>query len=198
MQLKFKIHANTLKGLLIHLSIVASLFLLLSFSFFYKVLPSLTNNNKVLTVPDVRKMDLVSASQFLEERNLSYEISDSSFNSELPALTVLEQFPRPLALVKIYRKIHLTVNSRNPPSVMFPDLTGATFEFAQRELKNHDLKIGSISYRPDVALNAIIESKIKGNLVKAGQKISKGSSVDLTMGGDTNIASPMPELVAMQ
>jgi eukaryotic-like serine/threonine-protein kinase len=135
MLMKFKIQSNTLKGLLIHLSLAACLVMLLSFTFFYKVLPNATNKNKVVTVPDLNGMSFEEAKIFLETRELSFEVTDSAYDSELKPLTVLEQFPKPLSKVKIQRKINLKLNARNAPLVVIPDFSGSTFDFAKRQLQ---------------------------------------------------------------
>ena len=113
------------------------------------------------------------------------QVVDSSYSPESDPLTVLEQFPQPHAKVKPYRKISLTLNARIRPTVAFPDLTGSTFDFAQTQLKNLDLGIGSVSYRPDIAHNAILESSVNGQKLSVGQRVIKGSKIDLVVGSYT-------------
>jgi beta-lactam-binding protein with PASTA domain len=180
--MKFRIETNTFKGLLIHVSLVLGLFCILSFTVFYKVLPSLTNKDEIVTVPDLKGMSVDEAVQFIKDKDLEIEVTDSSYNAELAPLTVLDQFPKANSKVKINRKINLKLNARTPPTVHYPDLAGSTFDFAQKQLKNLDLKIGTIQYRVDIAHNAILESRVNGRTVKAGDKISKGSRVDLVIG----------------
>jgi beta-lactam-binding protein with PASTA domain len=194
--MKLKIKSNTLKGLLLHVGIVIALLLLLSFALFYKILPVLTNKGNIVTVPDLQGMTLTEAIDFLETKNLGYEVTDSSFNLDLPATTVLEQYPKPLARVKINRKINLKVNVKKPPTVKYPDLNGSTFELAQNQLKMLDLRPGTIKYRPDIAHNSILESSVNGVKIHAGQLISKGTKIDLTIGGATDIFA-LPDFTNM-
>lgn len=184
--MNLKIKTDTLKGLLAHVGIVIGLLLLLSFTFFYKILPGMTNKDTVVTVPDLQGMTLTEASGFLKTKELRYEVTDSSYNLELPALTVLGQYPKPLAKVKINRKINLKLNAKRPPTVKYPDLYGSTFEFAQNQLKSLDLRIGTIEYRPDIAQNSILESKTNGTKIDLGQLIPKGTKIDLIIGGSTD------------
>lgn len=176
---------NTLKGLLIHLSIVFGLFCILSFTVFYKVLPSMTNKDEIVTVPDLKGMSFDEVMEFIRDKDLRIEVADSSYSPESDPLTVLEQFPQPHAKVKPYRKISLTLNARIPPTITFPDLSGSTFEFAQKQLKNLDLRIGNVSYRPDIAHNVILESRVNGQELSVGQRVNKGSKIDLVVGTDT-------------
>ena len=61
-----------------------------------------------------------------------------------------------------------------------------------------DLKVGDTLFRPDFARNAVLEQRMNGQLIAAGTKIKKGSSITLVLGdgvGDQPI--PVPGLVGM-
>ena len=180
--MKFKIQTNTLKGLLIHLSIVLGLLCILSFTVFYEVLPFVTNKDEIVTVPDLKGMSLDEAMEFIRNKDLRIEVVDSSYSPESDPLTVLEQFPERHAKVKPHRKISLKLNARIPPTITFPDLSGSTFDLAQKQLRNLDLRIGSVSYRPDIAHNTILESRANGEKLSVGQRVTKGSKIDLVIG----------------
>ncbi|HOX81848.1 MAG TPA: PASTA domain-containing protein [Chryseolinea sp.] len=195
--MKLKFESNTLKGLLINVSLVIGLLILLSFTFFYKVLPNVTNKDKVVTVPDLNGMSFEEAKKFLETRELNYEVTDSAFDSEMKPLTVLEQFPKPLSKVKIQRKINLTLNARNAPLVNIPDFTGSTLDFAQRQLATLDIKVAGIKYRPDIAPGSILEIVSNGKKVQVGQRLPKGSKVDLIVGSFTDKPFPLPDFIGM-
>ena len=195
--MKFKIDTKTLRGLLINISLTVGLLTILSFTFFYEVLPRLTNKDKVVTVPDLNGMSFEEAKKFLETRDLSYEVIDSLYDSETLPLTVLEQFPIALSKVKIERKVNLRLNARNAPLVIIPDVTGSTFDFAQKQLKNSDIKIASIKYRPDLAMNSILEMSLNGTKIKKGQRIPKGSKIDLVIGSSVDKPFPLPDFSGM-
>lgn len=150
----------------------------------------------MVTVPDVEGMTFIEAQKFLVGLELGYETIDSAYNSEFPPLTVLKQFPGESTKVKVHRKINLTLNARNPPVILYPNLVGSTFDFAQRQLKQLDLKVGTIQYKPDIAHNVILESKVMGNTVHAGQGIPKGSTVDLIIGSNVD-EFPLPDFARM-
>jgi beta-lactam-binding protein with PASTA domain len=121
--MKFKVETDTLRGLLIHASIILGLLLFILFTFF-QILPFVTNKDEVVSVPDLRGMSLDEASRFVSHRHLALEVGDSAYNSELKPFTVLDQYPHPSARVKVNRKINLRLNARIPPTVSYPDLTG--------------------------------------------------------------------------
>ena len=181
-----KIKSNTLKGLLLHLTLVFGVLMLLSFTFFYKVLPAFTNQDQIVTVPDIYGMRFDEAVEFLKQKDLGFEVMDSSYNADLPPLTVLKQFPKSLAKVKANRKIGLTLNVKIPPAVSYPDLDGVTLDFAKKQFESLGLKIGTIQYKPDIAQNIILESLINGKKVDGGQEITRGATIDLIISEETN------------
>lgn len=187
----------SLKKLLITVILILGILGLLSFTFFYKILPSLTNKDQLVTVPDVKGMSLEEAKNFLKSKDLDFNISDSTYALDLKPLTVLKQYPPPNEKVKINRKINLVLNSRNPPMVSFPDLKGATIEYALQQIKSLDLKLGTIDYKPDIAHNTVLEIKANGSGVTSGQKIRKGTVVDFTIGALTD-KFPIPDFGGME
>jgi beta-lactam-binding protein with PASTA domain len=174
--------AQTWPNLLKHVVIILSIFGILTLGFFYVYLPAATNHGETLTVPDLEGMPLSQLDNFLVERNLRYEVSDSSFSSEYPALTVLAQFPQAGSKVKERRKVYLTVNSFNPPSTLMPDLLDRSLRNAKLELQSYELVPGNITLKPSPYENAILEQKFNGKPIEPGTKISKGSVIDLVVG----------------
>lgn len=197
-EMKLKTESNTLEGLLINVTLSVGLLIILLFVFFYSILLNLTNKDKVVTVLDVGEMSFEEAKKSLEARELGYEVTDSAYSSEAPPLTVLEQFPIPQSKVKIDRKINLKLNTRNVPLVIVPDLTGSTFDFAQKQLKALDIGIGSVKYRPDIAINTILEMSVNGAEIKAGRRIQKGSKLDLLIGSSADQSFPLPDFRGME
>jgi len=183
-----------LRKFLLHITLAIGLLCLLSFTFFYKILPSITNKDMVVSVPDVSGMTLKQAEKFLKARDLQIDVIDSSFDATHPPLTVLYQYPKPGSKVKIYRTIDLKLNARNPPEISFPDLTGTTLDFAQRQLKSCDLTLGGIRYKQDIAHNAILEARVNGQLINTGDRIKKGSAIDLVI-GTRKVRFALPDFV---
>jgi beta-lactam-binding protein with PASTA domain len=187
----------TLKKLLLTVAITLGILGFLSVVFFYQILPSLTNKDQLVTVPNVKGMSLAEAKEFLKSKDLNFNISDSAYTSDLKPLTILKQYPPPNEKVKINRKINLVLNSRNPPMVSLPDLKGTTLDFALQQIKLLDLKLGKIKYTADIAHNAVLEIKANGSGVTSGQKIRKGTVIDLTIGMQTD-KFPIPDFGGME
>ena len=188
---------NTWKDALIHLAIIIALGCALLFGFFYVYLPYTTNHGETITVPDVQGVALEDLDEFLKVRALRYEVTpDSGFSASLPPLTVLKQFPMANSKVKENRKIYVTLNAEKPPLVRMPKLVGGSVKNAQLVLKTYDLELGEIKYVDDLALNYVLEQRLDGRQVLEGERIPKGSIVDVVAGnGLGNQALNSPNLI---
>jgi beta-lactam-binding protein with PASTA domain len=174
---------NSFKDLLIHLLLITLLGVSLVLGFFNIYLPIITNHGETITVPDVRGVSADDLDDFLESRDLRYEVTaDSGYSASLPPLAVLKQFPLPNAKVKGNRKVYVTLNAENPPLVRMPKLVGGSVKNAQLVLKTYDLALGEIEYVPDLALNYILEQLIDGQPIEEGEKIAKGTKINLKVG----------------
>lgn len=114
--------ANTVGGLLFNLLVAAGIIVLLALLYFYAYLPAITNHGETITVPSIEGMHINELEDFLVKRNLRYEVSDSSYSDQYPPLTVLKQYPHAGSKVKENRKIYISVNRINPPTVPMPNL----------------------------------------------------------------------------
>ena len=193
-----KISTNSRTDLIIHIGIILSLVTVLFLAFFFLYLPMRTNHGDSITVPDLRKMNAEELEDFLDERDLRYEVSDCTFVPKVPPLTVISQYPQPGSKVKEGRKIYVTVVYRTAPLVKMPKLTDMTQRSAQMLLKSSGLEIGNLRYVPDLAQGAVLKQMFKGEEILPGQPIPKGSKIDLEVGdglGETRF--DMPEIVGM-
>ncbi|RED96169.1 PASTA domain-containing protein [Marinoscillum furvescens] len=188
----FKI--NSWKDLLLHVGVIVTLGVLFVFIFFFVYLPMSTNHGETITVPDVTGVHVDDLDEFLEVRNLRFEVQeDSGFSADLPPLTVLHQFPLPSAKVKENRKIYVSLNAEKPPLVRMPKLVGGSVKNAQFVLKTYDLNLGEIKYVPDLALNYVLEQRLEEREVLEGERIPKGSTINLVVGdglGKQTLESP--------
>jgi eukaryotic-like serine/threonine-protein kinase len=183
--MRLNIEANSVKGLLINVGLVLTLLILLSLAFFYVLLPRITNKDNVVTVPDLTGMTLDEAIIALNGQDLDYRIGDSSYRFNVAPLTVIDQYPKPQAKVKVNRKIEIGLNAKIAPSIRYPDLTGSSYAVVLTQLKSLDLRIGEVNYQQDIAHNSILESSVGGEVVQAGQLIPKGTVINLIVGRDS-------------
>lgn len=186
---------NSAKDFFIHLGVILGTAFLLVVIVFNVWLPITTNHGESITVPDIQGLTLDELEDFLEKRNLRFEITpDSSYSPDFPPLAVLRQVPKPNAKVKENRKIYVTLNAESPPLVRMPKVEDLSLKSAQMTLKSYDLKLGRIKYVPDVFFGVVHEARMNGRTVLESEKIEKGSVIDLIVGdgqGNTVFQSPM-------
>ncbi|MBL0743769.1 PASTA domain-containing protein [Chryseolinea sp. Jin1] len=191
--MKFK--RDTLGGMLLHLLLAASALLLVAILYFYAYLPSSTNHNESITVPNTEGMEISKLDDFLGKRTLRYEVTDSSYSSELPPLTVIKQSPPAGAKVKEGRKISITVNRTNPPTVPVPDLVDGSVVNADAVLRSNELKRGRIELVAG-PFNVVKAMKYKGQTLTIGDRVPKGAVIDLVVMDGGNKDYPMPDLLS--
>lgn len=190
---------NSIKDLFIHLGIAGVLFFAIVFGFFYLYLPSITNHGETIKVPDLSGKNFQQSVELLEKADLRYEISDSSYYADKKPLEVLSQYPVAGSDVKEGRRIYLIVNSVSPPKVKMPKLIDGSVKNAQLILESYSLKMGKITYVPDIAQNAVLKQQYKGKDIEAGEKIPKGAYIDLVVGeGLGNIELDIPLLTGLK
>ena len=172
---------------------------LIIFFLFYIYFPIKTNHGDTITVPNLIGMELKDIDEFLSDRDLRYEIlDDSSYSSEYPPYSILQQNPSENEKVKENRKIYLTLNSSIPPKIKMPKIINGSVKNAQLILKSYDLKLGEITYVPDMARNAVLKMFIEGDSVSENDLVLKGSIVDLEVGnGLGNQIFDTPDLIKL-
>ncbi len=170
------------KTLGIHVGLMITLGLIVVLVFFFAYLPAATNHEQTLTVPNLEGMSYDDLDDFLSKRGLRFEVFDSAYSSIYPPLTVLKQYPESGALVKEGRKIYVTVKAREPQKVKMPPLIDGSLKNAELILKSYGLKRGKITYKPDLAANAVLEQWHEGEKIPSGATVSKGSTIDLVVG----------------
>ncbi len=143
-----------------------------------------TNQDQRIEVPDLAKMNLDRVEDRLEELDLDFEILDSAnFNPEYPRYSVIDQVPAPGKFVKEDRKIYLTLNPSGYRKIEVPNnLIRKTRRQVEPTLRSLGFEIGEITYKPDIAEDAVLELRHKGQLVKPGEKLMKTSKIDLVLG----------------
>lgn len=172
--------------------------IVLIFTIISLVLNSYTRHGESLTVPDIKGIPIKDAITILEQKNLRYEVIDSLYFDDKPKLSTLEQNPQPQSKVKEGRIIYLTINSDAAPKVAIPNLIDVSLRQAHAMLLAAGLKAGQLIYKPDIAQNVVLEQQVKGQVVAAGDKIAKGTAIDLVLGsGLEGEEVPIPDLTGL-
>jgi len=186
-----KLKKDTLGGFLLHVVFAAGLMLVLLLLYFFAYLPRATNHGQTITVPSIEGMQIAQLEDFLIKRNLRYEVNDSAYSSEYPALTVLKQYPQAGSKVKEGRKIFISINRVSPPTVPVPALVDGSVVNADAVLRSNELKRGRIELVAG-PFNVVKEMKYQGQTIDAGQPVPKGAVIDLVVmdGGSNSFEAP--------
>lgn len=153
-----------------------------------------TNHGTGIPVPKLKGLSADNAIKTLEDQGFDYRV-DSVYKVDVAPGTIIEQDPDPGTLVKENRIIYLTMVSTQAPIVSLPDVEGQLFIEASGLLKNYGLKFDTI-YRADIARDRVLEVTYEGRIIKPGEKIPKGSKLELIL-GDGKGASELevPDLI---
>ena len=171
------------KTLLIHIGLMVGVVIAITMIFFFVYLPSTTRHGETITLPNLEGMSLLDMDDFLKKRHLNYEVADSNYTSSYPPLAILKHYPQAGSKVKENRKIYLTVNSKQPKIIKMPDdLIDGSLKNAELVLESYGLKRGKITYKPDLASNAVLEQLFEGKPIAPGEPILRGSKIDLVVG----------------
>lgn len=142
-----------------------------------------TDHGNEITVPNLSKLTEEQVEEKLDELDLAYVILDSvDFRSEYPKYSVVQQDPLPGAKVKVGRKVYIKLNSSGFSSVKIPDLIEKTYREAVPTLRALGLEEGTITYIPNLGKDMVLEMRSKGRNISPGDKVLKGSKIDLVLG----------------
>ena len=176
-----------------HLGMVVLLGLLLVVGAFY-LLARYTRHNETILVPDLKGLSVTEIAGVLEREQLTFAINDSVYNTSLPPGTAISQNPAAGSQVKKNRTIFLIMNASEAEMVNIPRVVGISLRQAARMLAGAGLRIGRLTYVPDIARNNVLAISSGGRGLTPGKTIAKGSVIDLTLGlgeGQRNTAVPL-------
>lgn len=161
---------------------------------FFNMLSFFTNHGEEITVPNLSKLNVEQAEEKLNDLDLDYVLLDTlDYDKEFPQYSVVEQDPKAGSKVKANRKIYIKVNSAGYAFVTLPDLIEKTYRQAEPTLKSIGLEVGTVTYKPYLGKDMVLEMKYKGAPVKPGTKIMKTSKIDLVL-GDGKVAFDETEI----
>ncbi len=158
----------------------------------------ITGYGKSEKVPSVVGQHIIAAQKILEESGFEVVLQDSVYVDSIAKQAVIKQSPEADAVVKTGRTIYLTINRTIPPQVEMPDLTGFSIRSAEMYLQSLGLKLGFVTYRPDIARNAVLEQLWNGMPIKPGTKIAIGSQIGFVLGsGVGGEEAEVPDLIGL-
>jgi eukaryotic-like serine/threonine-protein kinase len=178
--------------------VLAFLILIFGITIIMQLLKLYTRHNHDLGVPNFKGMTFAEARDAAHKRDLEVEVFDSVFMADLEKGTVAEQHPRAGFMVKKNRKIFLTMNAINPERVAAPNLVDLTIVQARAKIQAFGLRVGRISYEPDMGINTVLAQRLNGHSLIPGDSVVKGSKIDLVLGkGLSDEQAAAPDLIGL-
>jgi beta-lactam-binding protein with PASTA domain len=154
-----------------------------------------THHGQAISVPNLTGLTLDEADDVVSSRKLNIEVLDSIYANDMPRGTVVKQNPAPSSKVKVRRRIFVTMNAVNPEKASMPNLVSLSDRQAILALENAGLELGEVSYKPDFAVNSVLQQKLNGSVIEEGTMVEKGSRIDLVLGmGLSTETTTVPDL----
>ncbi|MCC5944433.1 MAG: PASTA domain-containing protein [Bernardetiaceae bacterium] len=198
--LKYWLTRDHYSTLLIHIGLMAGLFMIVLCLFFYVYLPTTTHHGETIRVPNLEDMHINEIGDFLKNKDLRFEILDTGYQQEKKPFVVLKQTPEAASAVKIGRKIYITVNAADPPMIEIPDIISFSIRSGIQQLQTAKLSPNTNYIKhsdKDVVLRIEVDGKdISKQALKDGYKVKQGTRIELFVGdGQRNNDFDMPNVI---
>lgn len=163
-----------------------------------KAIDKFTRHGQAISVPDFTGLYFNELDENADFKRFNFTIIDSIYDPTQEKGTIISQDPNPESLIKEGRMVYLTVVAINPKMVEMPELKDLSLRSATSLLQTYDLRIGKLSYVPDIARNAVLEQKYRGEAIEPGSQVIAGSSIDLVLGlGEQQELIPVPVFIGL-
>ena len=141
-----------------------------------------TNHGQQLELPEYVEWNIKDAKADAEKNSFDIVVNDSAHIVGKAGGMIIDQNPNAGAMVKENRKIYLTLNPSGYRKIMIPDLIRRTRRQAEPTLRSLGFEIGDVTYKPDIAKDAVLELRHKGEMLQPGDELMKTSKIDLVLG----------------
>ena len=145
-----------------------------------------TDHGESVEIPDLKGKTDSEVASILGNLDLRYQIRDSVFSKETAPGTVLDQYPKAGMRVKENRTVFITLCAVSQEMIPMPQLTDISYRQATNLIESSGLIAGTVEYQPSEFPNLVLQQKIDGQIVAVGERVPKGSVVDLVLGSDSN------------
>ena len=141
-----------------------------------------THHGEEVIVPDVQGKLIGDAEYSLAILGLEAVVVDSTYNRAIPSGAIMAQLPKGGSKVKSGREIYLTINSRESPTVSFPDIAdNCSLREAQDRLRQLGFRMGPVEEVPGDK-DWVYGVKCRGRLVMTGERVPTDAMITLVVG----------------
>lgn len=145
-----------------------------------------TDHGNSVEIPDLKGKTSQEVQALLDDLDLRFQIRDSVYSQETTPGTTLDQYPKPGAKVKENRTVYITMCALSQEMLPMPQLTDISYRQALNLIESSGLNTGNIEYKPSEFPNLVLEQKVNGRKIRVGERIPKGTMIDLVLGTVSN------------
>lgn len=163
----------------------------------FKWLDRFTRHGQELVVPDMVGMNYDDAVEQYQD-SYTFVLIDSIYVKDFPDGAVYQQNPAPGSKVKQGRNLYILRTTIAPEIVPMPNLRNLSLRQAMVTLNTVGLKVDKLEFIEYFARNAVVEQKLKDEVIEPKTDVVKGSAITLVVGlgrGDKN--TNVPDLVGV-
>jgi eukaryotic-like serine/threonine-protein kinase len=150
----------------------------------------ISSGTQSVEVPNVKEIDLVSASKMIENNGFQVGIKTFENSETVPKDNIIRQSPEAGSQAAKNSKVDLVISKGvETKYTTVPDLSGRSITEAESLLGSVNLKIGiktTLETTDEKQINKIINQKPNANT----QNVKEGSTVDITIGVEKKIKVP--------
>ena len=167
------------------------------FEYTFSSLDKFTRHGDEFLVPDMVGMNYEEAMEQYQD-DFTFILLDSVYVKDFPEGAVYQQNPASGAKVKQGRNIYIVRTSIAPEIVKMPNLRNLSLRQAIVRLNLAGLKVDKLEFVDYFARNAIIDQKIKDEVIEPNEDVVKGSAIILVVGlGKGAQNTNIPDLVGL-
>lgn len=153
-----------------------------------EALDSYTRHGQAILVPDAKGLSLLRAEELFRSKGLHGVVSDSVYVKDKPAGHVIDHIPAGGRKVKYGRKVYLTINTRNVPLQLAPDVAdNSSLRQAVARVLASGFKLTEHGTTKGVK-DWVYRIKYNGRTLEPGDKVPVGSTLTLVVGDGTGEA----------
>ena len=147
---------------------------------------------EIVIVPDIKNTDISSAQNKLEETGLHLSVVEQKYNDKVEPGDIISQNPEEGSKVEKDSTVEVAI-SKGIETITMPDLKNLRVDEARNILEQSGISIGKIDseYSIEIEKDHIVKQSIK-----AGDIVSKGTSIDFTVSKGPEMVT-VPSVIGM-
>ncbi len=169
-----------------------------AFEYTFGFLDKFTRHGDEFLVPDMIGMNYDEMVEQYQD-DFTFILLDSVYIKNFPEGAVYQQNPGKGAKVKKGRNLYITRTSIAPEVVEMPNLRNLSLRQAIVRLNLIGLRVDKLEFVDYFARNAVVDQKIKNDVIEPKEEVIKGTPITLVVGlGNGNKTTNIPDLIGVR